>query len=61
MTQLLPPMLSPCIGVCTLDAAGMCHGCFRTSGEIATWTTLSDAERVHAMDVVLPAREARLE
>lgn len=59
MTELLPPMLSPCTGVCTLDAAGLCHGCHRTSAEIAAWATLSDAERGYAMDVVLPAREAQ--
>ena len=28
-------VLSPCIGVCSLDADGLCEGCHRTSAEIA--------------------------
>lgn len=49
---------SPCIGVCTLDAAGYCVGCLRTGDEIAVWRTLDDAERSRFMDEVLPQREA---
>lgn len=51
-------ILTPCIGVCTLDAAGYCEGCHRTGEEIAQWSALSDAERRVLMDEVLPAREA---
>ena len=50
---------SPCIGICSLDAAGLCEGCHRTTAEIARWSQMSDDERLHVMDVVLPAREAR--
>lgn len=50
-------MLSPCIGVCALDAHGYCEGCFRTGAEIAAWRGLSDAERRHLMFDVLPERE----
>jgi hypothetical protein len=58
----LPPraVLTPCIGVCTLDPSGHCDGCFRTGDEIARWLSMSDAERLHLMDEVLPAREARI-
>ncbi len=29
---------SPCIGVCSMnDATGFCHGCYRTTEEIASW------------------------
>lgn len=52
-------MLSPCNGICALDAEGFCSGCFRTGAEIGAWATLSDADRAHLMDVVLPEREAR--
>lgn len=52
-------ILSPCIGICRLDAEGLCEGCHRTGGEIAAWRQLSDEERLHFMDVVLPEREAR--
>ncbi len=54
------PVLTPCIGVCTLDPAGYCDGCLRTGDEIAGWMSMSDAQRLHMMDVVLPAREARV-
>jgi uncharacterized protein len=50
-------ILSPCIGICALDASGLCEGCLRTSAEIGAWSTLSDHQRAHIMDVVLPARE----
>ncbi len=51
------PMLTPCIGVCTLDAQGFCAGCRRTSDEIARWISMSDEERAHLMHDVLPRRE----
>ena len=50
-------VLTPCIGVCALDADGYCEGCLRTGAEIAAWRGLSDAERLRIMDEVLPARE----
>lgn len=51
-------ILTPCIGVCSLDADGYCEGCFRTGDEIGQWSMLSEAERRRLMDEVLPAREA---
>jgi len=54
----LRPVLTPCIGVCTLDEAGMCHGCHRNVDEIARWGLMGEAERQHYMDTVLPEREA---
>ncbi|HEX7917605.1 DUF1289 domain-containing protein [Rudaea sp.] len=50
------PILTPCIGVCVLDATGHCEGCHRTIDEIANWGMLGDAERVRLMDDVLPKR-----
>ncbi|MEZ5465093.1 MAG: DUF1289 domain-containing protein [Lysobacteraceae bacterium] len=50
-------ILSPCIGVCTLDARGQCTGCFRSTEEIANWLRYSDAQRARFIDEVLPARE----
>ncbi len=58
MTSNLPAMLSPCIGICSLDGQGLCEGCHRTTTEIARWSQMSDGERQHVMDVVLPVREA---
>lgn len=48
---------SPCIGVCTLDAAGYCIGCLRTLAEIGAWSQLPPAERRRIMDEVLPRRD----
>lgn len=52
-------VLSPCIGVCTLDEEGSCLGCHRTAGEIALWSQMDDDERLHLMEHVLPEREAQ--
>lgn len=49
---------SPCTGVCTLDAAGLCLGCHRSGDEIAAWRTLDTATRRQFMEQVLPARAA---
>jgi predicted Fe-S protein YdhL (DUF1289 family) len=52
------PILTPCIGVCTLGADGYCEGCHRSGDEIARWAAMDDASRVRLMREVLPAREA---
>ncbi|SCW81766.1 DUF1289 domain-containing protein [Ancylobacter rudongensis] len=43
----MPQTLStPCVSVCTLDAAGRhCLGCGRTLEEIGAWSTLGENER----------------
>lgn len=58
-SSILPQqaILSPCVGICRLDARGFCEGCYRTGDEIARWRSMSDTERSHYMDVLLPARE----
>jgi len=55
---IAPPILTPCIGICRLDARGYCVGCHRTGGEIARWRDMDEAERLRYMDEILPAREA---
>lgn len=51
---------TPCIGVCTIAADGLCDGCLRSREEIACWLQMDDARRAELMDRVLPARaEAR--
>jgi predicted Fe-S protein YdhL (DUF1289 family) len=57
MSETFRAVLSPCIGVCALRADGLCGGCLRTMDEIAAWSRLSDAQRLHLMETVLPARE----
>ncbi len=51
-------ILTPCIGICSLGADGLCEGCFRTGTEIAAWSQIGDAERLRIMNDVLPIREA---
>lgn len=58
MSDPFRAVLSPCIGICLLDARGLCLGCHRTGQEIAAWSGLDDAARLHLMEVVLPARAA---
>ena len=46
MSTTAPTLLSPCIGVCALDAAtGWCEGCLRTIDEIAAWGALDEGAR----------------
>jgi uncharacterized protein len=49
---------SPCVGICSLRADGLCEGCLRTSDEIGNWSNYSDEQRAHIMDALLPARES---
>ena len=58
-SPLFRAVLSPCVGICSLDTAGLCEGCLRTTSEIARWSQMNDDERLHLMEVVLPRREAQ--
>jgi predicted Fe-S protein YdhL (DUF1289 family) len=49
--------LTPCTGVCRLDARGLCEGCLRTGDEIARWSTMDDAQKLWIMDDILPHRQ----
>ena len=59
MNTLFRAVLSPCIGVCSLNDDGLCDGCHRTSAEIARWPYMDDDERLRLMETVLPERESR--
>ncbi|TWG88236.1 putative Fe-S protein YdhL (DUF1289 family) [Luteimonas sp. J16] len=56
MNSLLQPIPTPCIGVCMLDADGLCLGCHRNRDEIARWRSMADAERLRLMEEELPRR-----
>jgi uncharacterized protein len=51
---------SPCIKICTLDAAGLCSGCLRTLDEIASWTALTSAEQWQLLADLEERRKARM-
>lgn len=59
MNTFFRAVLSPCIGVCSLDDDGFCQGCHRTGAEIARWPHMNDDERLRMMEDVLPGRESR--
>lgn len=49
---------SPCIKVCVLDETqDYCIGCGRTCGEIAAWSSASEAEK---REIVAKAAERKL-
>lgn len=52
-----PPVITPCTGVCQLDAEGVCEGCLRTGQEIASWSSMSHAQRMHWIEHVQPLRD----
>ena len=52
------PVLSPCVGICTVNESGLCQGCFRTLREIGDWLIYSAEQRKCLMETVLPQRES---
>ena len=59
MSPSFRAVLSPCVGVCSLDDDGLCEGCLRSSAEISRWSQMNDDDRLHIMEAVLPNRESR--
>ncbi len=49
---------SPCVKICELDAHDVCVGCGRTRGEIAGWTSMSDAQKAKVVEVAALRRSA---
>ena len=45
MTDLTPPVKSPCIEVCSLDNQDVCIGSQRTANEIIEWFSASDERK----------------
>ncbi|CAH8198995.1 DUF1289 domain-containing protein [Vibrio aestuarianus] len=40
---------SPCIGVCTVDNKGYCHGCMRKREERFNWLSMTPAQQSHVI------------
>lgn len=58
--QLIAAPPSPCVGICRIDeSSGLCLGCARTRGEIASWRAAS-AEARSKIWRDLPARRGAL-
>ena len=50
-------VLSPCVGICSVNPEGYCEGCLRSLHEIGNWLNYSQAQREFLMASVLPERE----
>lgn len=60
MDSDLPPIVSPCTGVCTLEAeSGLCVGCLRTGEEIAAWRDADNDWRLAVLQRLKERRRAR--
>jgi predicted Fe-S protein YdhL (DUF1289 family) len=54
------PVVTPCVKVCIVDGeSGLCLGCYRTLGEVARWSSLSETQRSDVM-ADLPGRRSRI-
>ena len=50
MQRLPRPIVTPCVQVCVVDGeSGLCLGCYRTLGEVAGWSRLTDQGRAVVM------------
>jgi uncharacterized protein len=48
-----PVVPSPCVNICTMDAAtGLCMGCMRTLDEIATWGGSSNSRKREILQAI---------
>jgi predicted Fe-S protein YdhL (DUF1289 family) len=52
MNHAYRTVLSPCIGICSLDDAGLCLGCRRSAAEIAAWTRMDDDQRLQLIELL---------
>lgn len=50
--------VSPCIGICELDAQNLCRGCLRSRAEITAWFTAGDAEKRDILKTVAERKTA---
>ena len=52
-------MLSPCVSICKMDTKNnACVGCFRTRAEIASWSSMSEADQLELMKILSQRRTA---
>ena len=48
---------SPCISVCQMDPSdGVCLGCYRTRGEIASWRSMNEADQLKLLEILMERR-----
>ncbi len=42
-------VLSPCVGICTVDEKGYCKGCMRKREERFNWLNMTPAQQLHVI------------
>ncbi|ENM5735182.1 DUF1289 domain-containing protein [Vibrio mimicus] len=42
-------IVSPCIGVCSVDEKGYCKGCLRKREERFNWLSMTPAQKLHVI------------
>ena len=48
---------SPCVSVCQINPSdGVCLGCYRTRGEIASWPSMDEADQQKLLDILSERR-----
>ena len=59
--QATAKLPSPCISVCQMDPSdGVCLGCYRTRGEIASWRSMDEADQLKLLDILSERRAAAI-
>lgn len=43
------PIPNPCVGVCSVDAKGYCHGCMRKRNERFNWLDMTPSQQLHVI------------
>ena len=57
--QATAKLPSPCISVCQMDPIdGVCLGCYRTRGEIASWRSMDEPDQLKLLDILRERRAA---
>ncbi len=67
MAKIKPPsaeqartkLPSPCISVCQMEpSTGVCLGCYRTRGEIASWSIMDETDQLQLLNILSERRAA---
>ena len=55
--QATSELPSPCISICLMDSSdGVCLGCYRTRGEIASWRSMDEVDQLKLLDILSERR-----
>lgn len=52
------PVISPCVGICSLDENDICIGCYRTGREISDWGVMDNNQRRAVLSSVAEREQA---